>query len=128
MISLNMAVYQLKLTFLNQAIAPITMLLLPLTLCVQESDTKLFKLISHYTSQFVLKVVQVFYYPSLALATKHFCCRIFFFPKRGDTRWADTPNVILEPLEHSRKLYIRFDWEIAIVCAAGGGKKAPVEI
>lgn len=53
-----MAVYQRKLTFLNQVIAPITMLLLPLTLCVQESFTQLFKLIGHYTNQFVLKVVQ----------------------------------------------------------------------
>ena len=48
--------------FLNQVKAPITMLLLQFTLCVQESDTKLFKLISHYTNKFVLKAVQGFFF------------------------------------------------------------------
>lgn len=38
------------------------MLLLQFTLCVQESDTKLFKLISHYTNKFVLKAVQGFFF------------------------------------------------------------------
>lgn len=42
---------------------------------------------------------------------------------RGDSHWAGTPNVILEPLEHSRKWYIGFDWEIVIVCAPVVGKK-----
>ena len=48
--------------FLNQVTAPITVLLLPLTLCVQESDTKLFQFLSHYTNQFVLTVVQGFFF------------------------------------------------------------------
>lgn len=126
-----MAVYQLKWMFLNQVIAPITMLLLPLTLCVQESDTKLFQLISHYTNQFVLTVAQGYFYlyklqshPSLVLPTKHVHCQ---FRMRRDSFWAHA-NVISEPLQHSRKWYIKFDWEIVIVgCSCGGGGGNPVE-
>lgn len=62
-------VYQPKLMCLNLVIAPIAMQLLPITLYVQGSGTKLFQLISNCTNQFVLKAVHVF------------LCLFFFFDK-----------------------------------------------
>lgn len=125
MIASNMTVYHLKLMFLNQVIAPITMLLLLLTLCVQGSATKLFKAISSYSNQFVLKLVQGFFTFILtnynAILSLSFLANIF---AAQSFEWEESPTELvlhmwyLEPLELSTWWNIRFDWEIVMVATA----------
>lgn len=123
MMAYNMAVYYLKLTFLNQVIAPITTLLLPLTLCVQGSATKLFKPIAVTPVNLYWSWSRHFFdkwqgYPFLVLPSKHFCRTKF-----ASFEWEEGPTELLlqmwflNPLELSRWWYIRFDWEFVIVAA-----------
>lgn len=73
--------------------------------------------ISHYTNTFVLKVVQGYKYIIIYFFTNYKAILPLSFPlnilyllhkvcqfrMRGDSHCAGTPNVILEPLEQSRR-------------------------